>query len=371
MSFGNNPNFDQSKDILPSQNAKIEVIGVGGGGSNAVNRMIDSDLEGVSFRVLNTDAQALLQSSADRRVQLGQNLTRGLGAGGNPSIGQKAAEESKDELQQTLEGSDLVFIAAGMGGGTGTGAAPVVAEVAKQSGALTVGIVTKPFSFEGKRRMRQAEEGIARLAENVDTLIVIPNDRLKDVIAGAPLQEAFRNADDVLRMGVKGISDIITCPGLVNVDFADVRSVMTEAGTALLGIGMGSGRSRALEAAQAAMNSPLLEAARIDGAKGCVINITGGKDMTLEDMTSASEIIYDVVDPEANIIVGAVIDESMEGEIQVTVIATGFETNQPLKQQRIKNRLSNQPLYNISDNKDTGTNIPEFLRLRQNKKDIE
>ena len=371
MSFGNNPNFDQSKDILPSQNAKIEVIGVGGGGSNAVNKMIDSDLEGVSFRVLNTDAQALLQSSADRRVQLGQNLTRGLGAGGNPSIGQKAAEESKDELQQTLEGSDLVFIAAGMGGGTGTGAAPVVAEVAKQSGALTVGIVTKPFSFEGKRRMRQAEEGIARLAENVDTLIVIPNDRLKDVIAGAPLQEAFRNADDVLRMGVKGISDIITCPGLVNVDFADVRSVMTEAGTALLGIGIGSGRSRALEAAQAAMNSPLLEAARIDGAKGCVINITGGKDMTLEDMTSASEIIYDVVDPEANIIVGAVIDESMEGEIQVTVIATGFETNQPLKQQRIKNRLSNQPLYNISDNKDTGTNIPEFLRLRQNKKDIE
>ena len=371
MSFGNNPNFNQSKDIFPSQNAKIEVIGVGGGGSNAVNRMIDSDLEGVSFRVLNTDAQALLQSSADRRVQLGQNLTRGLGAGGNPSIGQKAAEESKDELQQTLEGSDLVFIAAGMGGGTGTGAAPVVAEVAKQSGALTVGIVTKPFSFEGKRRMRQAEEGIARLAENVDTLIVIPNDRLKDVIAGAPLQEAFRNADDVLRMGVKGISDIITCPGLVNVDFADVRSVMTEAGTALLGIGIGSGRSRALEAAQAAMNSPLLEAARIDGAKGCVINITGGKDMTLEDMTSASEIIYDVVDPEANIIVGAVIDESMEGEIQVTVIATGFETNQPLKQQRIKNRLSNQPLYNISDNKDTGTNIPEFLRLRQNKKDIE
>ena len=371
MSFGNNPNFDQSREILPSQNAKIEVIGVGGGGSNAVNRMIDSDLEGVSFRVLNTDAQALLQSSADRRVQLGQNLTRGLGAGGNPSIGQKAAEESKDELQQTLEGSDLVFIAAGMGGGTGTGAAPVVAEVAKQSGALTVGIVTKPFSFEGKRRMRQAEEGIARLAENVDTLIVIPNDRLKDVIAGAPLQEAFRNADDVLRMGVKGISDIITCPGLVNVDFADVRSVMTEAGTALLGIGIGSGRSRALEAAQAAMNSPLLEAARIDGAKGCVINITGGKDMTLEDMTSASEIIYDVVDPEANIIVGAVIDESMEGEIQVTVIATGFETNQPLKQQRIKNRLSNQPLYNISDNKDTGTNIPEFLRLRQNKKDIE
>ena len=371
MSFGINPNFDQSREIRPSQNAKIEVIGVGGGGSNAVNRMIDSDVGGVSFRVLNTDAQALLQSSAEQRVQLGQNLTRGLGAGGNPSIGQKAAEESREELQQTLEGSDLVFIAAGMGGGTGTGAAPVVAEVAKQSGALTVGIVTKPFSFEGKRRMRQAEEGISRLAENVDTLIVIPNDRLKDVIAGAPLQEAFRNADDVLRMGVKGISDIITCPGLVNVDFADVRSVMTEAGTALLGIGIGSGRSRALEAAQAAINSPLLEAARIDGAKGCIINITGGKDMTLEDMTSASEIIYDVVDQEANIIVGAVVDEAMEGEIQVTVIATGFETDQPLKQQRLKNRLSNEPLYNNSENKDTGASIPEFLRFRQNKKDID
>ena len=371
MSYGNNPINDQYNDILPSQTARIEVIGVGGGGSNAVNRMINSELDGVSFRVLNTDAQALLQSSAERRLQLGQNLTRGLGAGGNPSIGQKAAEESREELQQALEGSDLVFIAAGMGGGTGTGAAPVVAEVAKQSGALTVGIVTKPFSFEGKRRMRQAEEGIARLAENVDTLIVIPNDRLKDVIAGAPLQEAFQNADDVLRMGVKGISDIITCPGLVNVDFADIRSVMTEAGTALLGIGIGSGRSRALEAAQAAMNSPLLEATRIDGAKGCVINITGGKDMTLEDMTSASEIIYDVVDQEANIIVGAVVDESMEGEIQVTVIATGFETNQPLKQQRIKNRLSNQPLYNMVDNKEGGANIPEFLKLRQNRKETD
>ena len=371
MSFGNNPNFDQSREILPSQTAKIEVIGVGGGGSNAVNRMIDSDLGGVSFRVLNTDAQALLQSSADQRLQLGQNLTRGLGAGGNPSIGQKAAEESKDELQQALEGADLVFIAAGMGGGTGTGAAPVVAEVAKQSGALTVGIVTKPFSFEGKRRMRQAEEGIARLAENVDTLIVIPNDRLKEVASGASIQEAFRNADDVLRMGVKGISEIITCPGQINVDFADVRSVMTEAGTALLGMGIGSGRSRALEAAQAAINSPLLEAGRIDGAKGCVVNITGGEDLTLDDVNAVGEIISDVVDQDANIILGTAINKSMEGEVQVTMIATGFETNQPLKQQRLKNRLSNTPLYNFSDNKDTGANIPEFLKLRQNKKDID
>ena len=371
MSFGNNPNFDQSREILPSQNAKIEVIGVGGGGSNAINRMIDSDLEGVSFRVLNTDAQALLQSSAERRVQLGQNLTRGLGAGGNPSIGQKAAEESREELQQSLEGSDLVFIAAGMGGGTGTGAAPVVAEVAKQSGALTIGIVTKPFSFEGKRRMRQAEEGIARLAENVDTLIVIPNDRLKEVSAGASIQEAFRNADDVLRMGVQGISEVITRPGEVNLDFADVRSVMTEAGTALLGMGIGSGRSRAMEAAQAAINSPLLEAGRIDGAKGCLVNITGGIDMTLDDVTAVGEVISSVVDKDANIIVGQAVNESMEGEIQVTVIAAGFETNQPLNQQRIKNRLSNQTLYNFSENKESGASIPEFLRLRQNKKNID
>jgi len=370
MSFGNNPNFDQSREILPSQNAKIEVIGVGGGGSNAVNRMINSDLEGVSFRVLNTDAQALLQSSAERRVQLGQNLTRGLGAGGNPSIGQKAAEESKEELQQALDGSDLVFIAAGMGGGTGTGAAPVVAEVAKQSGALTVGIVTKPFSFEGKRRMRQAEEGIARLAENVDTLIVIPNDRLKEVSSGASIQEAFRNADDVLRMGVQGISEVITRPGEVNLDFADVRSVMTEAGTALLGVGIGSGRSRAIEAAQAAINSPLLEAGRIDGAKGCLVNITGGKDLTLDDVNSVGEVISDVVDQDANIIVGQAVNENMEGEIQVTVIATGFDTNQPLKQQRIRNRLSNQSFYNDSNDKEAGASIPEFLKLRQNKKDL-
>ncbi|MCT0231504.1 cell division protein FtsZ, partial [Synechococcus sp. CS-1324] len=234
-----------SNGIVPSQSARIEVIGVGGGGSNAVNRMIASDLEGVGYRVLNTDAQALLQSASQKRVQLGQKLTRGLGAGGNPMIGQKAAEESRPELLAALEGADLVFIAAGMGGGTGTGAAPILAEVAKECGALTVGIVTKPFSFEGRKRQKQAEEGIARLADHVDTLIVIPNDRLRDAIAGAPLQEAFRAADDVLRQGVKGISDIITKPGLVNVDFADVRSVMTMAGTALLGIGVGSGRSRA------------------------------------------------------------------------------------------------------------------------------
>ena len=353
----------ESAGIQPSQSARIEVIGVGGGGSNAVNRMILSDLDGVAYRVLNTDAQALIQSQAIHRLQLGQTLTRGLGAGGNPTIGQKAAEESRTDLHDSLQGADLVFIAAGMGGGTGTGAAPVVAEVAREIGALTVGIVTKPFSFEGRRRMRQADEGIARLAEHVDTLIVIPNDRLRDAIAGSPLQEAFRSADDVLRMGVKGISDIITCPGLVNVDFADVRSVMTEAGTALLGIGIGSGRSRAIEAAQAAIASPLLETERIDGAKGCVINISGGKDMTLEDMTTASEVIYDVVDPEANIIVGAVVDEALEGEIHVTVIATGFENNKTYRSERT-NRVSSNPLSpQIAE--ENGARIPEFLRRRQ------
>ena len=363
MSSSMNP-----EGISPSQSARIEVIGVGGGGSNAVNRVILSDLEGVAYRVLNTDAQALIQSAADNRVQLGQTLTRGLGAGGNPSIGQKAAEESRADLQQALQGADLVFIAAGMGGGTGTGAAPVVAEVAKESGALTVGIVTKPFSFEGRRRMRQADEGIARLAEHVDTLIVIPNDRLRDAIAGAPLQEAFRSADDVLRMGVKGISDIITLPGLVNVDFADVRSVMTEAGTALLGIGVGSGRSRAVEAAQTAINSPLLEAARIDGANGCVINISGGRDMTLEDMTTASEVIYDVVDPEANIIVGAVVDERLEGEIHVTVIATGFTDGNPYRSERSTTRASVsafEPSSTANIAPESGARIPDFLRQRQ------
>jgi cell division protein FtsZ len=350
--------------IVPSQSARIEVIGVGGGGSNAVNRMIASDLQGVGYRVLNTDAQALLQSAAKQRVQLGQKLTRGLGAGGNPAIGQKAAEESRSDLAQTLQGTDLVFIAAGMGGGTGTGAAPVVAEVAKECGALTVGIVTKPFGFEGRRRMRQAEEGIARLSEHVDTLIVIPNDRLREAIAGAPLQDAFRAADDVLRMGVKGISDIITKPGLVNVDFADVRSVMTDAGTALLGLGVGSGRSRATEAAQAAISSPLLEAARIDGAKGCVINISGGKDMTLEDMTTASEVIYDVVDPEANIIVGAVVDERLEGEIHVTVIATGFEGGGIYRPERSMTSFANSS-NGASEADQNGAAIPSFLLNRQ------
>ncbi len=328
-----NPNHDSidmpreessNSEITPSNVARIKVIGVGGSGGNAVNRMIDSQVVGVEFWSINTDAQALAQSKAPKRLQVGQKLTRGLGAGGNPAIGQKAAEESRDEIFQALEGSDLVFITAGLGGGTGTGGAPIVAEVAKEVGALTVGVVTRPFTFEGRRRISQADEGIAALQSRVDTLIVIPNNKLLSVInEQTPVQDAFRYADDVLRQGVQGISDIITIPGLVNVDFADVRAVMADAGSALLGIGIGSGKSRAREAAVAAIASPLLESS-IDGAKGVVFNITGGTDLTLHEVNAAAETIYEVVDPNANIIFGAVIDERMQGEVKITVIATGF-----------------------------------------------
>ena len=316
--------ISRSGDIVPSSVAKIKVIGVGGGGSNAVNRMIASDVTGVEFWAVNTDAQALLQSLAPNRLQIGGKLTRGLGAGGNPSIGQKAAEESRDEIATALEGADLVFITSGMGGGTGTGAAPIVAEVAKELGALTVGIVTRPFAFEGRRRMGQAEDGISALQGRVDTLIVIPNQKLLSVIAeNTPMQEAFQSADDVLRQGVQGISDIITIPGLVNVDFADVRTGMSDAGSALMGIGISTGKSRAIEAARASISSPLLESS-IEGARGVVFNITGGSDLTLHEVNAAADIIYEVVDPEANIIFGAVIDERLQGEMRITVIATGF-----------------------------------------------
>jgi cell division protein FtsZ len=310
--------------IVPGTVAKIKVIGCGGGGGNAVNRMISSGISGVEFWTINTDAQALDQATPQNRLQIGQKLTRGLGAGGNPAIGQKAAEESREDIAAALEGADLVFITAGMGGGTGTGAAPIVAEVAKELGALTVGVVTRPFTFEGRRRTSQAEEGLAALQSRVDTMIVIPNDKLLSVISEqTPVQEAFRNADDILRQGVQGISDIITIPGLVNVDFADVRAVMADAGSALMGIGIGSGKSRAKEAAMAATSSPLLESS-IDGARGVVFNITGGSDMTLHEVSAAADIIYEVVDPNANIIFGAVLDERMQGEIRITVIATGF-----------------------------------------------
>ena len=292
-------------NIMLGSVAKIKVIGVGGGGSNAVNRMIASGISGVEFWSVNTDAQALLQSAASRRFQLGQKVTRGLGAGGNPSIGQKAAEESRDELSHAIEGADLVFITAGMGGGTGTGAAPIVAEIAKEAGALTVGVVTKPFPFEGRRRSKQAEEGIAALAQRVDTLIVIPNEKVL-AVAGqeTPMQEAFRLADDVLRQGVQGISDIITIPGLINVDFADIRSIMADAGSAMMGIGVGTGKSRAREAAITAISSPLLEGS-IDGASGVVFSITGGNDLSLFEVNEAASAIYEVVDEDANIIFGA------------------------------------------------------------------
>jgi cell division protein FtsZ len=370
----NDPRYreeSRSDDIVPSSAAKIKVIGVGGGGGNAVNRMIASEVSGIEFWTVNTDAQALTLSNAPRRLQLGQKLTRGLGAGGNPAIGQKAAEESRDEIATALDHPDLVFITAGMGGGTGTGAAPVIAEIAKEAGSLTVGVVTRPFTFEGRRRITQADEGIAALQSRVDTLIVIPNNRLLSVInEQTPVQEAFRIADDILRQGVQGISDIITVPGLVNVDFADVRAVMADAGSALMGIGMGSGKSRAREAANMAISSPLLESS-IEGARGVVFNITGGTDLTLHEVNAAAETIYEVVDPNANIIFGAVIDEKMQGEIKITVIATGFSgesQTKPAKEmvQPRRGIPGPAPTQNIEPvKKPPGLDIPDFLQRRR------
>ena len=378
-SQSNNMTGEESKrgDIVPGSVAKIKVIGVGGGGGNAVNRMIASSVSGVEFWSINTDAQSLTTASAPHRLQMGQKLTRGLGAGGNPAIGQKAAEESRDEIAAALEDCDLVFITAGMGGGTGTGAAPIVAEVAKEMGALTVGVVTRPFTFEGRRRTGQAEEGIAALQSRVDTLIIIPNDKLLSVISEqTPVQEAFRFADDILRQGVQGISDIITIPGLVNVDFADVRAVMADAGSALMGIGVGSGKSRAREAAIASISSPLLESS-IEGARGVVFNITGGSDLTLHEVNAAAEIIYEVVDPNANIIFGAVIDDRLQGEVRITVIATGFSGEQvpPAVKPATTTRRPptttspltppNTPLSEPKQPKSSGLDIPEFLQRRR------
>lgn len=305
--------------------ATIKVFGVGGGGTNAVNRMIGGGVKGVEFWGVNTDLQALNVSLADHKLQLGKKLTKGLGAGANPEVGQKAAEESHEDIRLALEGSDMVFLTAGMGGGTGTGASPIIAEIAKEMGCLTVGVVTKPFRFEGPVRISQAETGIAMLKEKVDALIVIPNDKLLQVVESkTSIIEAFKIADDVLRQGVKGISDLITVPGLINLDFADVRTVMYEAGSAMMGIGSGSGENRATEAAEAAISSPLLEET-ITGAKGVIFNVTGGSDLTLYEVNEAAEVIYNAVDPEANIIFGAVIDEKLQGDVVVTVIATGFK----------------------------------------------
>ena len=309
---------------LPSP-ARIKVVGVGGGGGNAINRMIKAGLAGVDFWAMNTDAQVLEMSAAKNRIQLGNKLTAGLGAGGDPSVGEKAAEETRENIQQALADSDMVFITAGMGGGTGTGAASVVASIAKDLGALTIGVVTKPFGFEGKRRMNQAMQGLEKLKETVDALIVIPNDKLIEVVERrTTMREAFQVVDEVLLRGVQGISDIITVPGLINVDFADVKAVMQSSGSALMGIGRGSGEGRAMEAAKQAINSPLLETS-INGATGIIMNVTGGPDMTLHEVTEAAQIIHDAVLDDAIVTFGSVIDDRIQGEIQITVIAPGFE----------------------------------------------
>lgn len=325
--------FDYEMEPL----AKIKVIGVGGGGSNAVNRMIENGVKGVDFITVNTDAQALQLTKSELKLQIGDKLTRGLGAGANPEVGKKAAEESSEFILNTLRGSDMVFVTAGMGGGTGTGAAPVIAELAKESGALTVGVVTRPFTFEGRKRSQHAEMGIEALKEKVDTLIVIPNDRLLEIVdKKTPMTEAFRIADNVLLQAVQGISDLIAVPGLINLDFADVKTIMTERGSALMGIGMAGGENRATEAARKAIMSPLLETS-IDGARGVIMNITGGSNLSLYEVNEAAEIVIAACDPEVNMIFGAIIDDSLREDIKVTVIATGFEhkppTRRPIPQQ--------------------------------------
>ena len=315
--------------IMQEQPASIKVVGAGGAGNNAVNRMIEVDLKGVEFIAVNTDAQALVKTEAETRLQLGEKLTKGLGAGANPEVGQQAAEESREEIMAMLEGADMVFITAGMGGGTGTGSAPVIASCAKELGALTVAFVTRPFSFEGKKRKLQAEEGIARLKECVDAIIVIPNDRLLQVSEKrTTLKDAFNISNDVLRQGVQGISDLIAVPGEINVDFADVKSVMKETGSALMGIGLASGDDAAVKAAEAAIKSPLMETS-ISGARGILFNITGSANLGIFEVTAAAEVVQSIADPEANIIFGTSIDDTLEDAVKVTVIATGFDTDNP------------------------------------------
>jgi cell division protein FtsZ len=323
MRIGGMGMFDFDIDV--DQFAKIKVFGVGGGGNNAVNRMIECGVRGIEFIALNTDKQALYSSRAEQKVQLGEKITKGLGAGANPEIGSKAAEENRNEILETLKGADMVFITAGMGGGTGTGAAPVVAEIAKELGILTVGVVTKPFTFEGKKRLLHAEQGIQELKERVDTLVTIPNDRLLQIAdKKTTMADAFMMADEVLKQGIQGISDLISVPNLINLDFADVKTIMFDKGIAHMGIGRASGDNRATEAAKQAITSPLLETS-IEGARSVLLNITGGNDLGIFEVNEAADIIRQSVDPDANIIFGAGIDESMSDEIQITVIATGFE----------------------------------------------
>ncbi|QVK17056.1 cell division protein FtsZ [Mycoplasmatota bacterium] len=365
--------FDNEFDQMP----KIKVIGVGGGGSNAVDRMIENEVQGVEFIVCNTDAQVLRLSKAELRIQLGKELTRGLGAGANPEIGKKAAEESYEELQEMIKGADMVFITAGLGGGTGTGAGPIIAKIAKDSGALTVGIVTKPFTFEGKKRLSHANTGLEELRKNVDTMIVIPNDRLLQIVErNTPMLEAFREADNVLRQGVQGIAEIVAIPGLINLDFADIKTVMANKGTALMGIGIASGENRAVEAAMRAINSPLLET-DIDGASDAIINITGGTSLTLYEINDAVNAIQNAANSDINVIHGAAINTDLDDEIIVTVIATGFDYSSTkttdLKSLKANTSLKDTKPIEINldkeeddsqDDNDDDIEVPAFFRRR-------
>jgi cell division protein FtsZ len=351
----------------PSGNylAVIKVVGVGGGGTNAVNRMVDAGIAGVEFIAVNTDAQALLMCDADVKIQIGTSATRGLGAGADPAVGRAAAQETRDELKEALKGADMIFVTAGEGGGTGTGGAPIVAELAKELDALTVGVVTKPFAFEGRTRAGQAEEGIQQLRDQVDTLIIIENDRLLEVVEKkTSIVDAFRMADDVLRQGVQGITDLITIPGLVNLDFADVRTIMREAGSALMGIGQASGENRAAEAARSAVSSPLLESS-VDGATGILLNVSGPPGIGLFEVNEAAEVVTSASDPNANVIFGAVIDESLGDEVRVTVIATGFGTRRPRRRSegRIETRIPAAAMAGRPREREVEEiEIPSFLR---------
>lgn len=352
--------------------ANIKVIGIGGGGCNAVNRMIKANLRGVDFIAINTDAQALYHSEAPKKLNIGHATTRGLGAGSNPDIGRQAAEESIDEIKEALEGADMVFITCGLGGGTGTGGAPVIANAAKELGILTVAVITKPFSFEGHRRKTQADEGLENLRSKVDTLITIPNDRILSIIdKKTPINDAFSVVDDVLRQGVQGIADLITIHGMINVDFADVKTVMENAGSALMGIGYGTGENRAQEAARTAIESPLLELS-IDGAKGVLFNITGGNDLSMFEVDEAARVITEAADPDANIIFGAVINDSYTGEIKVTVIATGFDYKQmdiTMNRQRsafAPRTITGGPESTPMKQTDNELDIPAFIRQKMN-----
>ncbi len=353
-----------AKRYVPEHAATIKVIGVGGGGCNAVNRMIEAGLSGVEFFAVNSDVQALRNTLTENTIQIGTNLTRGLGAGANPTVAREAAEDSREDLAMVIEGADLVFITAGMGGGTGTGAGPVIADIARETGALTIAVVTKPFAFEGRKRMQVAENGIAELEQKVDTLITIPNERILQVIEKrTPLNEAFSYADDVLRQGIQGISDLITQPGLINLDFADVKTVMSDAGSAMMGIGDGSGEHRAADAAQKAIASPLLETT-IEGARGVIFNITGGPDMAMYEVNEAAEMISRAVDNDAQIIFGASIDPTMSGKVRVTVLAAGFGASRGYARSGSTFNFADSKIDAVAPLNMDDIEVPAFLRYR-------